>query len=168
MSPGRTAPEGGLSRRALLAGSMSCASLLCTRCGPAPPPPPEASTPADTGVPCPDITPGSPEEGWLEISLSEHPELTEPGGWAAISLGEALLHIAVVHHTPGCWAAVWRICSHGACEVAWSAGDQALRCPCHGSLFDLDGEVRTGPASVALPTFEIAERDGSLWIHRPL
>ncbi len=37
-------------------------------------------------------------------------------------------------------------CSHIKCTVAWNAQERSWDCPCHGSRFDLDGNVLTAPA----------------------
>jgi Rieske Fe-S protein len=37
--------------------------------------------------------------------------------------------------------------------VAFNAGDKKIKCPCHGSQFDLDGRVIHGPASRPLEAY---------------
>jgi Rieske Fe-S protein len=37
--------------------------------------------------------------------------------------------------------------------VAFNAGDKKIKCPCHGSQFDLDGRVIHGPASRPLEIY---------------
>ncbi len=57
------------------------------------------------------------------------------------------------------------ICTHLGCTV--NRADSGYRCPCHGSLFDEDGNVLSGPAPRALDSFGIAQaRDGRLVIDR--
>lgn len=160
-----------LTRRRLLAQVGSCVGLACAGCH-------RAEKPADTAPPplldtgraeaaaCEPGTHGTEEEGWVPVALSDHPELSVVGGAAAVSVDEALLHVVVVHHAEGCWAALWRVCTHGACEVGWDGA--ALLCPCHGSRFDLDGAVLLGPATEPLRAFPVVEEDGVLWVYRPL
>jgi len=74
----------------------------------------------------------------------------------------------VMHTAPGCFAAVWHICTHGACEVAYVPGESLLECPCHGSRFGEDGQVLRGPATRPLRAFTAARMGDSVFIHRPL
>jgi cytochrome b6-f complex iron-sulfur subunit len=49
-------------------------------------------------------------------------------------------------------AALSSICTHLGCTVLPLSGSQ-LRCPCHGSMFALDGTVTAEPATVNLPRY---------------
>ncbi len=46
-------------------------------------------------------------------------------------------------------------CTHNKCNVAYTAEEQLLRCPCHRSAFSLDGKVLNGPAGRPLTVFRV-------------
>lgn len=51
------------------------------------------------------------------------------------------------------------VCPHAGCVVHWNGFEGCWDCPCHGSQFDVDGEVLNGPAVTALSPVEApAER----------
>jgi Rieske Fe-S protein len=51
------------------------------------------------------------------------------------------------------------VCTHRQCVVAFNSGENKIKCPCHGSQFDLNGRVIHGPASRPLETY-VAELVG--------
>src|SRR5512135_3137808 len=46
----------------------------------------------------------------------------------------------------GGYLAMWWRCTHLGCTVPWVAGEKQFHCPCHGSLYNTQGEVIGGPA----------------------
>ena len=107
-------------------------------------------------------------DGWWPVSLDALPALQVEGGTAAVQLKPALLDVVVIHQPGGCFTAVWRDCTHGACRVAYDAPSRELVCPCHDSRFGEDGAVHRGPATVPLRTFTVVREGETLWIHRPI
>lgn len=54
---------------------------------------------------------------------------------------------AVFKDEQGAVHAVSAVCSHMGCIVGWNETDRTWDCPCHGSRFELSGEVIHGPAT---------------------
>lgn len=52
------------------------------------------------------------------------------------------------------------VCTHQGCTVA--ADGAGLRCPCHGSTYDLTGANTAGPAPSPLPKVEVTVTDGQV------
>jgi Rieske Fe-S protein len=51
-------------------------------------------------------------------------------------------------------------CTHLGCLVAWDAGGQVFKCPCHGGVYDRTGAVKDGPPPA--PLAKVATRvDGN-------
>ncbi|RPE14352.1 FAD-dependent oxidoreductase [Chitinophaga lutea] len=54
--------------------------------------------------------------------------------------------LAIYKDAAGQIHAVSPNCTHLQCDVKWNTSEQSWDCPCHGSRFDADGYVLTGPA----------------------
>lgn len=53
--------------------------------------------------------------------------------------------------TDGNFIALSMLCTHVCCQLSYDPTGNQLYCPCHGSLFDENGNVVQGPAVVPLP-----------------
>ena len=60
--------------------------------------------------------------------------------------------------------ALWQKCTHLGCAVPWVEEEGQFHCPCHGSLFDRNGEVTGGPAPRPLDLFPVSVRSGEVWV----
>jgi Rieske Fe-S protein len=58
--------------------------------------------------------------------------------------------VAVYRAEDGGLQAVSAACTHMGCAVHWNSAEKSWDCPCHGSRFSPNGEVRHGPAPRAL------------------
>jgi glycine/D-amino acid oxidase-like deaminating enzyme/nitrite reductase/ring-hydroxylating ferredoxin subunit len=67
-----------------------------------------------------------------------------PGEAAVIRTG--LTKTAAYRDPAGTLHAVSARCTHLGCIVGWNAAETSWDCPCHGSRFDVDGNVLQGPA----------------------
>ena len=55
----------------------------------------------------------------------------------------------------GGFLAVSRKCTHLGCTVPWLNKEKKFACPCHGSAFDIRGEVINSPATRALDIYHL-------------
>jgi Rieske Fe-S protein len=69
--------------------------------------------------------------------------------------------VVVTQAAAGTYAAFSTTCPHQGCEVASVEGASIL-CPCHGSMFALDGSVTRGPAQAGLESRPITVADGEV------
>jgi cytochrome b6-f complex iron-sulfur subunit len=60
-------------------------------------------------------------------------------------------HKAYVIGAPGGVYALSAVCTHLGCITRYRSDEGAIACPCHGSRFDLEGNVTNGPAPRPLP-----------------
>lgn len=82
--------------------------------------------------------------GYLSRKLKSFDELA-PGEAAIMKVdGE---NVAAFRDEQGRVHAVSAACSHMGCIVGWNETDRTWDCPCHGSRFELSGEVIHGPAT---------------------
>ncbi|RYG73142.1 non-heme iron oxygenase ferredoxin subunit [Lentibacillus lipolyticus] len=73
----------------------------------------------------------------------------------------------VVGRSEGKVYAVDGICSHEYSElIDGELEDSCLICPLHFACFDIrDGSVLEGPAEDPLQTYDVIEKDGSIWVN---
>jgi Rieske Fe-S protein len=57
-------------------------------------------------------------------------------------------------------------CTHLGCQVLWDGTGERFRCPCHGGVFDVAGQVVSGPPPRPLDTIEarVDPVDGSVLV----
>ena len=91
------------------------------------------------------------EGGKVAIPLAKLEMLKSVGGSIALKVKGKLL--LLVRDSSTSVRAFNPVCTHRQCVVAFSAGDNKIKCPCHGSQFDLDGHVVHGPASRPLECY---------------
>ncbi len=79
-----------------------------------------------------------------------------PGGATVTRRGTTLL--AAYRDESGALHAVQARCTHLGCLVAFNNAERSWDCPCHGSRFDVDGQVLQGPA--VHPLRRLTEEEG--------
>lgn len=90
----------------------------------------------------------TPEGSTLRLSPLDHPSLAGAGGFLRVLPDSWDTPLYVLALGGGAWAAVSPICTHQGCTV--DIAGPRLECPCHGSMYDREGNVLRGPAERAL------------------
>jgi menaquinol-cytochrome c reductase iron-sulfur subunit len=55
-------------------------------------------------------------------------------------------------------------CTHLGCAYHWEEGKHEFLCPCHTSVFALDGKVTAGPAPRPLDRYDVKVEGGKLFV----
>ncbi|HMK57176.1 MAG TPA: ubiquinol-cytochrome c reductase iron-sulfur subunit [Dissulfurispiraceae bacterium] len=61
-------------------------------------------------------------------------------------------------------AAYSPICPHAGCYYNWNEALRQFECPCHGSVFKIDGSVVSGPSPRHLDTLPVRIENGALFV----
>ena len=102
-----------------------------------------------------------PPDSELSIVPLGQPDSYAKDSWVYVP--EARLYVG---HDNGGLFALDAVCPHLGCLVEPGRKDGFV-CPCHGSRFDADGKVRTGPATKSLSYLHMwREDDGQLMTDR--
>ncbi|MBI2251829.1 MAG: Rieske (2Fe-2S) protein [Armatimonadetes bacterium] len=102
------------------------------------------------------------ESGAKQILVGKIQEI--PDGKAK----EFLLHSApaVVVNLKGEFKAFTTKCPHLGCIVKWDSGRGILVCPCHDGLFDLNGNVISGPPPRGLTKLSTFVKEDQIYVGR--
>lgn len=96
----------------------------------------------------------------LAIPLDKVEKLKLVGGSAYLKIRE--MEILFIRESEDSIKALNPICTHKKCTVEHNAELRMLVCPCHGSMYDLNGKVAKGPAEKDLSTYEATLSDGKI------
>lgn len=98
--------------------------------------------------------------GQIFVPQAELAQLTGPADVLFVRSDGAPGTIALRRPAAGQYRAVLALCTHRGCEL--SALPQSYDCACHGSRFDLAGEVIEGPAERPLATLPVRAAEGGV------
>ena len=118
----------------------NCLGLLCSGC--------VFSSKTETAIPTP---PSCGKDIIIDAPLWEM-NISDSMVW---NIPAEFLQLLIVRISEEQWNAVWRICTHGNCDVEWDAHEEVIVCPCHNSLFSPEGLVLEGPATRDLNFYPI-------------
>lgn len=77
---------------------------------------------------------------------------------------EATRSVWVIRHSPEDVTVFSPICTHLGCHFKWNPRSRHFECPCHASVFTVDGRVISGPAPRPLDTLPHKIENGKLYV----
>jgi len=101
--------------------------------------------------PSPSVTVGEVDQaGQLKIAPSQIAELQQVGGSALLASSNFGTPILAFHQADGSLGTVSGLCTHVGCPLGYVPSHSYIECPCHGSRFNLNGQVLRAPAVAPL------------------
>jgi ubiquinol-cytochrome c reductase cytochrome b subunit len=80
-------------------------------------------------------------------------------------LRETLVHsVWIIKRSPSEITLYSPICPHLGCHYDWNTQSKTFVCPCHGSVFSIDGKVLGGPAPRPIDTLPFKVENGILYV----
>jgi menaquinol-cytochrome c reductase iron-sulfur subunit len=104
---------------------------------------------------------GSPDELTIGIPRELSYVVTVNDGWLKTT---ATKSVWAVRQPDGAVTVFSPLCTHLGCGYHWDSGDLTFKCPCHGSVFDLNGKVVAGPAPRPLDRLPVKVENGRLLV----
>lgn len=89
----------------------------------------------------------------VRIAASSMPDLSSPYSFVKVYVGQESHPYVLFRGNGGTLRAVSTTCTHNGCEVKKTR--TAFECPCHGSEYDLNGKVVSGPAPDSLDVYDV-------------
>jgi Rieske Fe-S protein len=93
---------------------------------------------------------GVPNDGPVSVNVSNFTGLSTVGRLVHVANLRAAKRLSATDSATA-FTAYSLICTHQQCEAAVDGDGQHITCPCHGSRFDVNGNVVNGPAASPLP-----------------
>lgn len=82
----------------------------------------------------------------IDISTKQYSSLQTKGSYVYAN------NTIIAHDNSGNYVALYDVCTHAGCTISFNGTNQ-FPCPCHGSIFDENGNVLQGPASSPLKKY---------------
>lgn len=113
---------------------------------------------------------GKKEESWppaasgtFELDLADYPELSQPGQATLVNVPRLMRSVVITRHPDNTLHIYDSWCTHQGCKVRLVRNE--LHCPCHNSMYDLEGQVVRGPSKHPLVEYGFSLQGSRLTIH---
>jgi cytochrome b6-f complex iron-sulfur subunit len=97
----------------------------------------------------------------LDLTQAANAALNNTGGWLVTQ------NVIIINTGGGNFAALTSICTHQGCTVGYNSPAGKIQCPCHGSVYNIDGTVVSGPAPRALTSYSVSLAGNLLTVKIP-
>jgi len=111
------------------------------------------------------------KDAWSRVAPVERVPMGRPVEFRfTFPAEEAFLHetvlnsVWVIRHGPAEVTVFSPVCTHLGCHFIWSGENGRFECPCHASVFSLDGAVLYGPAPRSLDRLPAKIENGVLYV----
>jgi cytochrome b6-f complex iron-sulfur subunit len=110
------------------------------------------------------LYPVVPPEQLIEVPVAARDQIP-PNGGMVVNLPVG--HVALVD-AGGELRAFSAVCTHLGCIIKWQPAARSVWfCPCHKGTYDRDGHVVSGPPPRPLQRYDVAIRDGRVYVKIP-
>ena len=93
----------------------------------------------------------------LDLADPQYSGLLNLGGYVYVQ------NVIVARAVDGNYFALSQICTHQGCTVQYQVAQNEIVCPCHGSQYDIHGNVIMGPSTT--PLFEYSTQLTGTLLH---
>ena len=100
------------------------------------------------------------KENEAALTRAESAKLLASEGSLLVEVEGRSEKILVVRGKDSGLHAVSAVCTHMGCSVLYDEKLGSIRCPCHGSQYELDGQVVKGPAARPLRQYDVRNDNG--------
>jgi cytochrome b6-f complex iron-sulfur subunit len=97
----------------------------------------------------------------VTVNLDVATALATAGGWALVIDAKVL----IVNLGNNTFSALTSICTHSQCDRNWTFASNVFTCTCHGSRFNTEGVVLTGPALQPLRSYATSLNNRTLTVN---
>ena len=114
----------------------------------------------------PEPSPEEEEDNWpirIDLTSAPYQPLLENQGWVLDDENKLLLL-----NIDDVIIALTSVCTHANCSKDWEfeSNDAQFKCTCHNSIFDTNGDVIQGPATVPLQAFSVEREENLITIRK--
>ncbi|MEO6833445.1 MAG: Rieske (2Fe-2S) protein [Chitinophagaceae bacterium] len=78
--------------------------------------------------------------------------------------GSLIINSILIIHTAAGFTALQATCTHQGCTVGYNTSGNNIICPCHNGVFDISGNVTSGPPPSALHKYTVTQSGSILTI----